>query len=341
MKKQIKIMTLLLFIISLPIFVYSFERPKNLDIKIVGFSPGTSMQLRADLIAEALRREYPDWTVKALATARASADVHKHRAEKTANFFLSLMPWPAEIEAYGPEFKKIGVDFEKLYTWSAVIPTEIKQTHFWVLNKTGLNSLKEVAIKKYPLKIGLMFPSHVPMFRRLLGFYGISFGDLDSWGGRIVNVNFGAPVGPEMIRGGKIEAGFAWTGVPNPVYLEAADLDWRLLPLAEETDLLKKTEEFEFGRTIIRAGSYPAVKKDVPTIGQIEWLAAIPGKVSEDLTYWVVKGIWKQRDFLISGFPGFKEVMDYKFISSAINNLKTPTDPGAIRFYKEQGWIRK
>jgi hypothetical protein len=335
------IISIVLLNVYFPVLGISSERPKNVELKIIGFSPGTSMQLRADLIAEALRREYPDWNVKALATARASADVHKHRAEKTANFFLSLMPWPAEIEAYGPEFKKIGVDFEKLYIWFPVIPSEIKQTHFWVLRKTGLTSLKDVILKKYPLKVGLMFPSHLPMFLRLLGFYGISQKDLESWGGKIVNVNFGAPVGPELMRGGKIDAGFAWTGVPNPAFLQASDLDWHLLPLAEETELLRKVEEFEFGRTIIRAGSYPNVKKDIPTIGQIEWLASIPGKVSEEITYWVIKGIWKQREFLASGFPGFKEVLDPKFISLAVGALRTSADLGAVKFYREQGWIKK
>lgn len=64
------------------------ERPKNLRLTIVGFQVGTSMQYRAELVAEALRKAYPDWSVRAVSTVKGPLDVFRHRSKKTAQFFV-------------------------------------------------------------------------------------------------------------------------------------------------------------------------------------------------------------------------------------------------------------
>ncbi len=43
------------------------DRPQNINLTLLGFRAGTSMQLRADAIAEAIRAGDPDWQVASLA----------------------------------------------------------------------------------------------------------------------------------------------------------------------------------------------------------------------------------------------------------------------------------
>ncbi|MFC1867948.1 TAXI family TRAP transporter solute-binding subunit [Thermodesulfobacteriota bacterium] len=316
------------------------DRPKNIKVNIVGFVPSTGMHLRAELVAEALRREYQDWAVKALATPKAVGDVLRHRRGRTAQFFISLMPWALAKQSYGPGFKKRGVDFAKEYPWNPVITTGQALVHFLMLNKTGLTSVKDIVDKKYPLKVGYSSPGgHATLFNTMLEFYGASMKDLLKWGGKYVNINVGSPVGSEMMRAGKIEAGFGWMGVPNPPFLQA-NLDWRMLPIAEEDGMLRNMQKWGFVRAVIPPGVYPWVKKDLITVAQTKWLGAIPGSMPEDWAYWVAKGVWNQRKFLIASHRVFNTAMNPDFIVSSLRALTNTPHPGAMKFYREQGWIK-
>lgn len=149
------------------------ERPKNIKVNIVGFVAPTGMHLRAELIAEALRKEYPDWAVKAFATPKAVGDVLRHRQEKSAQFFMSLQPWRLERQSFGPAFRKRGIDFAKVFQWNPVIPTDKASVHFFVLNKTGLTSARDIVTKRYPLKAGYSAPGgHVTLSTQSLNTMG-------------------------------------------------------------------------------------------------------------------------------------------------------------------------
>ncbi|MDP2646334.1 MAG: TAXI family TRAP transporter solute-binding subunit [Desulfobacterales bacterium] len=317
------------------------ERPKNLKLTILGMQVGTSIQYRAELFAEALRKAYPDWSVRAVATVKGPADVLTHRSKKSVEFFVGLMPWGQEKAAFGPLYKKRGIDFEKDFAWTGVIPSSTKYIHCIVKADTGITSLKDMIDKKAKIKVGLSRPSHEGMFRMLTGFYGASFEDIEGWGGKILSVNFGTPVGPESLREGKIDMGFAWTGLPNPPFLQAAaDLKLRLLPIAPEPGLLKKSEFMEYYRAVIPANAYPFNPEDVITTAATEWLSHVPGTVSEDVVYYVTKGIMSQKNFLAGSYPEFASVMTPEYIAKAVAQLKNPVDPGALRFYREAGYVK-
>ena len=79
----------------------------------------------------------------------------------------------------------------------------------------------------------------------------------------------------------------------------AADLKLRLLPIAPEPGLLKRSEKSEYYRAVIPAKAYPFNKEDVVTTAATEWLAHIPGTVPKDVVYYVTKGIMSQKMVLI------------------------------------------
>ena len=331
----------LVLIVALPAYSTALERPKNVELKLVGFIVGTSLHFRAELIAEALRKEYPDWNVRAISTPKGPRSVFEHRRNKTAQFFVSLTPRPQEIEVWTPIYKKQGIDFVKDFNWFGVIPLATKYVHCIVPKKTGLNGIKDIADKKYPVKVGMTRPIHDGLFRRCTEFYGATFKDIEGWGGKLISVSFGAPEGPEAMRQGRIDMGFAWAGIPNPPFVQAAaDLDLRLLPVAPEAELLKKTEEIGYFRATIRANIYPFNKEDVTTVAQTEWLAFIPDTLPENVLYYVTKGLWNQKDFLIGSLPEFATVLNPGYITTAVSQLGNPVHPGSVKFYREQGWIK-
>jgi hypothetical protein len=87
------------------------------------------MHYRAELVAESLRKEYPDWIVRAVSILKGAADVIGHRRKKSAQLFISLMPWPLEVEAVAPFLRGVGSIMKSYLFGSACYPSprEIQQ----------------------------------------------------------------------------------------------------------------------------------------------------------------------------------------------------------------------
>jgi len=146
-----------------------------------------------------------------------------------------------------------------------VIPSP-DQLAFAVSERTGLQSLRDIRDRRYPLRIsirGQMDHSLHLVVKEVLSAAGFSFDDVISWGGQI-RYDVGLPKSPNRL--GAVQRGEVDMIIDEAVrsWVDTAlELKMRILPLDEP--LLEHLEEFGFRRAVISKAHYK-LKEDVPTL---------------------------------------------------------------------------
>jgi TRAP transporter TAXI family solute receptor len=311
-------------------------RPQNVDLTILGFITGTTFQMRADAIAEAIRLEYPDWTVNSIAPGGESQLVNKRLAGE-GEFFLTPYVRQLEIETQAPLHPE--VDYAKATAYNLVAPTAPQYIHFFALGKTGLTSIKDIVDRKYPFTVGVGPGGSRTQFEDILKYYGVTMAEAESWGAKEEFVIVTAPEGVEALQSGRIDIGMSWSGLPCPPYMGVTfDLD--ILPI-DDPGLVESLKAIGYFETTIPADTYPFISADVPTVASTSHLAVRP-EISDDIVYYVTKAVFDQKDFLIASQADFAgqltpETVAASFDISQVTGIEF--HPGALKYYREMGWI--
>lgn len=206
--------------------------------------------------------------------------------------------------------------------------------YFMVNEDTGLTSIEEIKEKKYPLKICTFLKSGSPEIytRRLLEEYGMTYDDIKSWGGQ---VNFSQWTDcVSLIRDGHANALLGATALPSPFHAEAAKArKMRMLPIKEKViqDMIKKYHDLE---VIIPKGTYGITPYDMPTVGSTYYLFARKD-LSDKIAYALVSQMAKHEKEVKNVHTTFKTFTGPKMAADLVGEVH----PGALKFYKEKGWI--
>ncbi len=210
---------------------------------------------------------------------------------------------------------------------------------FVVAADSPIKSIKDIKDKKYPLKLAVNPPGNASelIVRKLLETYGITYQDIESWGGKVHKVSHSDMV--SLYKDRHAEAMFLYTALPSPIFVECSmTKPLRLLPLkGEGLKMLQEVFGMEAftvpkdtykGMTedtqIVRGGLFLAVNKDMP----------------EDLIYNLTKALFKPENL-----ERLKKVhADYdKFLATpkrAAGGMPIPLHPGVEKYYREVGWIK-
>ena len=86
--------------------------------------------------------------------------------------------------------------------------------------------------------------------------------------------------------------------------------------------------------TAIPGGIYSGVDKDVPTFG-VKATLVTSEKQSEEKVYNVVKTVFENLDRFRNMHPAFASIQP----EDMLKELSAPLHPGALRYYKEKGWM--
>jgi len=314
----------------------SGQVPQDVNLIIMGFRAGTSQQLRADTIAEALRVEYPDWQVTSLA-AGGEAQVINKRIEGEADYFFTMYPRNLEVEVHAPLHPEI--DFEAATAYSVVMPITNRPIHFLALPKTGLNSFADIVEKQYPFKAGYGAGVATLLFEKILGYYGSSLSEAEAWGAKHETVVMVTPVAMEALQAGTIDMGFSWGPVPWPV-LMGVTFDLELLPFGDP-GLVQFCKSLGYDEAVIPAGSYPFVNEDIPSVTDYEFLVTRPD-MPDDIVYYTLKALFSHQDMLIAVSANVEEQLSPAAIANSLKVMEqsgVPIHPGALKFYREMGWL--
>ncbi len=136
---------------------------------------------------------------------------------------------------------------------------------------------------------------------------------------------------------GNIDAYGYTVGVPNAGVAQAADgCGAKIITLEtpQITKLIKDTPYFS--TTIIKKGVYSTLTEDVKTFGVTSTIVS-SSDISEETIYKVVRAVFENIEEFKKLHPAFATLEPKAMIK---NGLTAPLHPGAIKYYKEKGWIK-
>lgn len=135
---------------------------------------------------------------------------------------------------------------------------------------------------------------------------------------------------------GKIDA-FGYTvGVPNAGVAVATDgCDAYIANLKDGVTekLVRETPYYAFAT--IPKGTYKTTDKDVTTFGVMATFVT-SAKVPNDVVYEVVRAVFENLDDFKKLHPAFANLDPKHMIK---DGLSAPLHPGAVKYYKEKGWM--
>ena len=125
-------------------------------------------------------------------------------------------------------------------------------------------------------------------------------------------------------------------GHPSGAIQEAmATVDARLIPVTGPGVDKLLTEASYFTRADIPAGLYPGVNEAIASIGGKAVLAT-SAKTDPEVVYQLVKSVFDNLERFKRLHPAFADLRAEDMISAG---LTAPMHEGALRFYKEKGWL--
>lgn len=208
--------------------------------------------------------------------------------------------------------------------------------YFMVREDTGLKSIRGDFInKKYPLKMATFLKAGSPEIntRRVLKEYGITYADIEKWGGSVTFCQWGDCV--NLIRDGHVNALVGNTSLPSHFHAEAAKA--RRMWMLEIGDDVRKSlmKKYGFIQVTIPKGTYGIVKEDMYTVGT-GYVYYAHKRLHDRIAYEVVKSMAEHAAEVRAVHASLKTFDPAKMV----NNLEGKIHPGALKYYKERGWIK-
>lgn len=217
---------------------------------------------------------------------------------------------------------------------------------FWlVAEELDVSSFEEMAKKKPPMilvsgRSGPTGPDTITWtIEQVLKQYGMSYQDIESWGGKVW---FPGPavVGVPLVRSGQANAIFQ-EGVHHPMWEQlATERPLRCLPLSRTVvDYMK--HNYSFSEAIVPKGRLKCVKEDLLTLDYGGWLLACRQDMPEELAYLLARVSTDQRDAIAAPYKDRPKHLQSFEIPITPHHLCTqcviPLHRGAETHYREIG----
>ena len=94
-------------------------------------------------------------------------------------------------------------------------------------------------------------------------------------------------------------------------------------------------ENAYYRKAVIPGGMYRGTPNDTPTFG-VGATFVTSSKVPDDVVYAVVKAVFDNFDDFKKLHPAFANLKESEMIK---DGLSAPLHPGAVKYYKERGWM--
>ena len=200
----------------------------------------------------------------------------------------------------------------------------------------GINSIEDIAAKKPALRVAYGPKSAATwvggwVFER----YGFNYKDIESWGGKLYSNNYDDVV--NMARDGQIDC-VIWLGPGEGWFITeiVKNVPMKFLPVSKEI-AESMTADKGLVPGFVPKDYYAGYvgDSDVPTVRAVTEVI-VRDDLSEDMAYKITKVICEHKDDLAQGNAMWSTFTP----ETAWQNLSYPIHPGAMKYYKEQGWIK-
>ena len=209
-----------------------------------------------------------------------------------------------------------------------------------IVDSLGLKSFEEIKAKKHPVRIA-MFERHqlaTGQALAMLEAYGMSADTINSWGGKVIFTSHGE--GIRMIMDGQADMWFTGGSYfPHPKYIELGSKKaFRLLPISKP--VAEKVAK-RFGQEIMQvpAGIYDENngKNDAYWSPATILTFGVRTDLPDELVYNIAKALANHKE----EFWQVHRMHKFYKPEVAWQNVGTaPLHPGAMKFYKENGYMK-
>ncbi len=311
------------------------DPPDHVAVSFMAFTAGGLTQVAADAMAEAVRLSYPEWKVDSM-SAGGIARLTSKRIAGEVEFFFTRSSRALELEVQVPLHPDI--DFEQAAGYRLVMPFSSQFLQIVVLNRLEINSLTDVVTRKYPFRLGSGIGA-VMLFSKILEYHGATLEEAEGWGARHEAIAMSTVQGAEALQTGRVDIGFTQAPIPGPFFVGLA-LDASILPI-DEPGLVAMLGGLGSVPATIPRGTYPFVDADVPTVA-FPYLLVARTDLPDDIVYNVVRAIFERSDLLFAVNADAREHMTPESVAASVRLSRTvgePYHPGALKFYREMGWL--
>lgn len=305
------------------------EEPKKLNITMAGLASGGAYASIGEGVLECIRKSYPGSTASYEAGQEGANIALVGSGKLQVGIANSQLVQMAYVGT-GPfsnrkitNLRCLALLYEDVYF------------HFLIKKSTGIKSIDDIKTKKYPLKINFNTKGSFMQIagEEMLKAYGISEGDIKSWGGRIGYMTAAESI--DQMRGNVTDAFVTTVQSPFSAFVDAAlTMDLALLPINDEA-IEKANKALYTTKALIPKGSYSFVQEDVPTIRSSVILFGNSG-LSDSEAYAIVKAISNNIEYM-RGIHSSVKNLNVKTLSTITG--KTPMHTGAEIYYKEKGLL--
>lgn len=297
--------------------------PQSLNLMIAATSAGPWL-LYAEGIAGIIRKEIPNTNITIIPGTsdvnvamlyRGEVDLAISSTDSTNNAIHGWEGFPEPIP---------------INSVNTIACLGLSRFHFVVLGSLGINSIEEIKEKKIPLKISVgRRGSGVEMgTRRILEEYGITYEDIENWGGSILH--FGYADQHRMILDGQLNSYTALSPVPMVELIELSmKREFKILPIRDDI-IAKMVKEFNYIEDNIFAGSYKGQEEEIPTFCVASGLL-VSGDMDEQSVYSITRALVNNIDILSQVHSQLKDITP-EFMSQ---EMVFPLHPGAKHAYQE------
>ena len=222
-----------------------------------------------------------------------------------------------------PDVMMIGMSFSNIYT------------HFIREQNAKYKSVEDIFTNARDVRIGVTKAgsSDEQIFSWLMTLYGTSYDDLRE--NRNFKINHGNISDlSAQFKDGQIDYVFINQGLPAASVIEMSQSrDLVLMPFSEKL-LERFNREYRLYPGEISAETYGISEQDIPTI-KMGTVLLVRSSVSIDTVYAITRSICENQKNLVSVHAS-AAVFD---CASSFNDPPAPIHPGALKYFKEKGFI--
>jgi len=218
-------------------------------------------------------------------------------------------------------------------TWDRLI--------FAVRQETGIRSLEEIKRRKYPLRIStrrrLKLQTTVYAIEAVLGAYGMSFRDIERWGGKVME----APSPSSQERKHHIQSGEA-----DAVFDEgvkswgewALDSGMRFLAIDDRAE--RHMKRIGFPSALLTREHYAKLDEEIKTVDFSGWTFFCHADLPSPIAYNMAKAVdLCHTQIPVDHFDKRPMNMLEFCRGGEAGQLNIPLHPGAKKYFKERGYL--
>ncbi|MGD0234333.1 MAG: TAXI family TRAP transporter solute-binding subunit [Syntrophorhabdales bacterium] len=286
---------------------------------------GTAYVLGAGIVATTNKYMQDTQIVHEAATGTMEMVRRMMQRESMKKPVLAVFGTPDGWKAYRGEAEYAGTPFTTL---RAIVFINASDQYLITLASSGIKSFYDVKGKR----IGIGGPGSTVANSALLFLerFGIKKQDFKPY-----FYNYKEVV--EGIQDGSLDGGFVGGGYPIAAYSElAARQNARIVPVDEKVLDKVVAEHPYYYKTVVKAKSYRGLDQDTPIYGFATALWAHAG-MSTDYVYALLKDLFDHKADYYAIHTSAKDMT----LETALKGIPVPLHPGAEKYYREVGVIRK